>query len=270
MRPILKNRLERVIVDGYSTNLWFDPWLNHSNMVDRVGWPVFELIGRDEPLSTLIQNQHWRAANRLIGLMFRIEIEDIHIHRDGMTDRWEWAGIIDGKFLSRNVYEMTRRRGPVVEWAKVVWTSGVAMKMKLCTYKAIRNRLLTRERLARIGVEVANMGCVLCGGGGTETRDHLFFVCAFSNHVWQHCRRKSGFTGGQNSELTVILEELMQIKDRRKDIFNSARIRLLSAVWHVWRERNRRIFEGIGITLSGVINNLEADVMIMGQPKKQQ
>ncbi|KAJ6854078.1 uncharacterized protein M6B38_100930 [Iris pallida] len=267
MRPILKNWLERVIVDGNTTNLWFDPWLSHANMVDRVGWHVFELIRRDEPLSTLIQNHHWRAANRPIGLMFRTEIEDIHIHMDGTTDRLEWAGIIDGKFLSRDVYEMTRRRGPVVEWAEVVWTSGVAVKMKLCIYKAIRNRLLTREQLARIGVEVANMGCVLCGGGGIETRDHLFFVCAYSNQVWQHCRRKSGFTGGQNSELTVIMEELMQIKDRRKDIFNSARIRLLSAVWHVWRERNRRIFEGIGISISGVINNLEADVMIMGKLK---
>lgn len=44
MKNILQSRdaantvMQRIIVDGNSTSMWYDPWINHKSMVDLLGW----------------------------------------------------------------------------------------------------------------------------------------------------------------------------------------------------------------------------------------
>lgn len=44
MKNILRARdkavllMQRTIVNGSSTSLWYDPWINHMSLVDLLGW----------------------------------------------------------------------------------------------------------------------------------------------------------------------------------------------------------------------------------------
>lgn len=100
-----------------------------------------------------------------------------------MSDHWVWEGSSNGKFSSKIVYKQVRPRLSQVAWADIVWTKGATTKMKLCTYKVIRDWLLTRDRLARFGIHVPSLDCVL-GGRGAESGDHLFFQCYLSESIY--------------------------------------------------------------------------------------
>lgn len=37
-RDAAVNLMQRIIINGNSTSLWFDPWLNYKSTVDILGW----------------------------------------------------------------------------------------------------------------------------------------------------------------------------------------------------------------------------------------
>lgn len=112
--------------------------------------------------------------------------------------------------------------------------------------------------MSRFGILANNLSCVLCERG-TETRDHIFFQCPTSGYIWKQCRNSLGIPGNGREGLPSTFEEILALKSHGSDIYNKARIKLLSAMWHIWRERNRRIFEGVATATHWIINNIESD-----------
>jgi len=57
--------------------------------------------------------------------------------------------------------------------------------------RLLLDRLPTRSKLARRGVQLGNMQCPLCQVG-VETAQHLFNTCIVAQQVWDHCERWVG------------------------------------------------------------------------------
>ncbi|GAA0169985.1 hypothetical protein LIER_24351 [Lithospermum erythrorhizon] len=100
------------------------------------------------------------------------------------------------------------------------------------TMRLMQNKLSTKDRLCRWGMEV-DPHCVLCGG--LEMHDHLFFECPYAAYVWRLILQRLG-------EYRMWVEGTMggaSFKQRIKQVA------FVSTVAMLWEERNLRCFQGI-------------------------
>ncbi|XP_074263775.1 uncharacterized protein LOC141586456 [Silene latifolia] len=93
-----------------------------------------------------------------------------------------------------------------------------------------------------------------------ESSQHLFFQCPFSRHLMQQVLAWMGVTRGVLS----LKHELYKIalcrgtRWRRKAVCCS----LAAAVYYIWQERNRRIFDGGCLRVDQLIRKLKYDVCV--------
>lgn len=98
----------------------------------------------------------------------------------------------------------------------------------------------TLDKLHNWGVASSNI-CVLCNRS-VETQEHLFFQCRFSKLIWDDLigRTRAGFRGVTWDDTIAFLSSRTGWQSNfQKDLvlFGFA-----AAVYHIWRERNTRIF----------------------------
>ncbi|XP_038996104.1 uncharacterized protein LOC120120557 [Hibiscus syriacus] len=84
----------------------------------------------------------------------------------------DWR-LISSKWIWGNI-RISREN---VNWHKIIWFPAHIPKCSLISWMDIPNRLPTKDRLIRFGLEMDN-SCIMCGNG-LETRDHLFANCSF-------------------------------------------------------------------------------------------
>ncbi|XP_039071270.1 uncharacterized protein LOC120218393 [Hibiscus syriacus] len=129
---------------------------------------------------------------------------------------------------------------PKVPWHHLVWFSGRIPKHSIIVWMTLLNRLPTRVRLLRMGLDIETDKCLLCGAEA-ETRDHLFFECQFSKELWGFilnlcCISRKGCSC--ESELAWA-----SLLFKGKSLI----VGILKLVWSrhiycIWNERNVRLF----------------------------
>ncbi|XP_074288803.1 uncharacterized protein LOC141613960 [Silene latifolia] len=93
------------------------------------------------------------------------------------------SGVWLGKDVPYKVmdgYNWLRIAQPKVSWYRACWNTLNIPKTSYIYWAAMKNRLMTNDRLIRMGSIVAP-DCYLCGSN-PETHNHLFFDCCFSTH----------------------------------------------------------------------------------------
>ncbi|XP_050211301.1 uncharacterized protein LOC126661491 [Mercurialis annua] len=71
---------------------------------------------------------------------------------------------------------------PTVSWYSLIWSQPNIPRNSFITWLAIKNGLITKDKLFRWGVS-PNSACAFCNNA-METVSHLFFACSFSKDVW--------------------------------------------------------------------------------------
>ena len=163
----------------------------------------------------------------------------LHVYQNP-CDTWIWTASPHGLFTLTSAWNIERSPAPIFNLAEVIWYSWYNPKMSCCTLRAIHDRLPTTARLKHFQI-VDNDACVLCDTGN-ETINHLYFVCPYSSYIWTICKLKLGM----NSLATTLCEKASNIKlkfKKRNKCYFLSRLVLCGAVWHLWQERNRRIFQ---------------------------
>nr|VDD54484.1 unnamed protein product [Brassica oleracea] len=146
---------------GTTASFWYDNWSSVGPLIDLVGerGPQVSGLNIEAVVADALTTDGWwldrsRSRSPLISLL--------------KAETW------------RVLYPC-----PVeVFWHKAVWFSGRIPKHAFISWVAARDRMVTRDRLLRWGLNVPS-NCVLCVGN-QENRQHLFFDCAFSNQVWNY------------------------------------------------------------------------------------
>ncbi|KAJ8570050.1 hypothetical protein K7X08_006627 [Anisodus acutangulus] len=123
---------------------------------------------------------------------------------------------------------------------KLVCNNMACFKWIFILYLAFHSRLLTKDRLANWGC-VDDVDCVLCGSEGENT-SHLFFNCSFSAQIWQKVlwwlNIHKQVCNWENETSWAVTH--CKGKQPRAEVY---RIALASSVYHIWQERNNRIFK---------------------------
>ena len=109
--------------------------------------------------------------------------------------------------------------------------------------------------------------CLLCMSEG-EDHNHLFFDCSYSTEVWRGVSSKAqiswpGVPWSQGWEWAV-----MKFHSRNNVRHNIAGMAIAATVYHLWRGRNRRIFNhhhsSAHQTKEDVINTLRDKLSNLG------
>ncbi|XP_074288629.1 uncharacterized protein LOC141613783 [Silene latifolia] len=179
-----------------------------------------------------------------------IKSGDWHSYQPTKNGSWAWrklcrvrdlikAGYV-GEWWLQNQQVYTIRSGydwlgsPCMDipWAKFIWDSGALPKISFIGWLVMQGRLLTRERLKRIGI-VMDDSCVLCANA-PETHAHLFFACEYSKRCLQilssrlgcHLPSQDWFAWWNSQSFPS------------QKIQHQAAILLLALIYSIWWNRN--------------------------------
>lgn len=108
-------------------------------------------------------------------------------------------------FITSHTWNLIRVQSRKIFWYKGIWFSEITPIFFFLIWVAIHNRLATGNRILRWNPQAISTACWLCKSV-TESRDHLFFECLYSEEVW--CRTVRGLGGNRR---TVKWSHLVQI-----------------------------------------------------------
>ncbi|KAK9665053.1 hypothetical protein RND81_14G087100 [Saponaria officinalis] len=149
--------------------------------------------------------------------------------------------VLNGMFSVSKAYDFFRTRHHPLIWTKALSSSSIIPSHRVTTTLAGQRRLATVDNIMRRGVALVNR-CSLCYSA-LESHRHLFFCCAYSGEVWLGLTRWMGIRWRSHDLLTELhwASKRQNAKHWKMAWFRSC---ICAAVYHIWQERNRRIFLG--------------------------
>ncbi|GJV89445.1 reverse transcriptase domain-containing protein [Tanacetum coccineum] len=109
-------------------------------------------------------------------------------------DRLEWR-LSDGtvkNFSVTQVWSSIRPRDVKVDWYDMVWFATNIPRHAFNLWLIIKHKLKTQDRVYVWDVSnTLGSTCSLCEAI-PDSHEHLFFMCPFSNDVWDHMKKLAG------------------------------------------------------------------------------
>lgn len=151
--------------------LWHDPWLDNNPLLCNYDTSIFSITGTDSmtQLGSIMDNFSWQlpTSNHMLVRDLRSRIEPLQIRN---CDCITWQDTTNPSVSS--IYHSLRHRSPAPVWIKAIWHSFHIPKCSFFLWLALRNRLLTKDRMVRFGLAV-DTNCVLCNNG-----KKILFICS--------------------------------------------------------------------------------------------
>lgn len=246
-KKILKTRdaakeFHRVEVkNGESTSFWYDHWCTMGRLKDLLGERSYIDMGIPETwtVAEVIQ-KHRRRRHRVVILnLVEEEIEKLKSRRLKCMDVAVWKNREERykpNFSSKSTWLLVRKEHILQRWSKCVWFKHATPKYSFHAWTAMLDRLSTCDRMLKWNQAIDPI-CVLCKQEG-ETRNHLFFSCAYSSYIWQ--KLIGGLLGTRYTERWEdIIEIMLDLRQDRVKLF-LIRYAFQAAIHSIWRERNYR------------------------------
>lgn len=188
LRPLAKQMLRMDVSSGSNTSFWFDSWSPLGSLIELTGERGTMDLGI--PLNSTVERaiQLYRPKRHRVSILQLIDKEIGVLKNRGLNQQddiclWKREnGAFKEGFSTAQTWNITRAQSPSVSWFKGVWFPGATPKFSFLIWIAIHNRLSTGDRILRWNPQAVST-CWLCKTA-PETRDHLFFECAYSQEVW--------------------------------------------------------------------------------------
>ena len=213
---------------------WHDPWIDnkplllscHRNVVINL-----ESVNLDK-ISLYLHNGRWHfpATQHTDLLEIRDRVRDVLICNQ---DYVSWNGLSGNQVSLPSIWNSFRATVAVVTWSELVWNSFAIPKCSFILWLAIKNRLLTRDKLISYGM-IIDPACLLCSGN-VESVHHLFSDCPFFDLV----RRGSPVNFSADWSLCQADNFFSPLILRNERLVGS--LYLACAVYNTWKERNNRL-----------------------------
>ncbi|KAL0281844.1 UNVERIFIED_CONTAM: hypothetical protein Sradi_7282000 [Sesamum radiatum] len=173
----------------------------------------------------------------------------------GGPDRIRWTGP-RGAFSAAAAYTVFCPPGPKVGWSSLLRGTFKIPRQRFILWLAILGRLSTMDKpwLQHLGTT-----CVLCQEDMQESHEHLFFLCPYATMCLRAIRRMVTLHWPYNSWTMVI--RWTSVRWRGKHVVSAAyRALLASVVYHLWRERNLRIFQHTTRTADEIARTVVSEI----------
>jgi len=149
---------------------------------------------------------------------------------------WSWD-TKEGQVNAKLAYKVQMLEGRGEEskfWYSEMWEWQLPLKVKLCNWLLLEERILTWDNLTKRGFQGPSL-CVLCKES-EEALLHLFGECRFIKNIWyilsKELKLVNKWQGGQ-------FENSLHNWTKRKENWNQIPCFIS---WEVWKHRNLLIF----------------------------
>lgn len=214
---------------------WHDPWIDNVPLLQKYD-PILVSImesSRMAKISDFISNDSWAlpASNHLWAVEVKRKVLQVPL-ADSDIIHWQAFSFNDVKVAT--IWHSIRPPESSPPWINAVWHPLRIHKCSFIFWLALKDRLLTKERMDLFGM-TTDLRCCFCSNA-IETVSHLFGSCAFATSIisdpyfalvgdWS-CYQNGIFTTGSRSSL---------MKRHMTYLF------LAVSVYFIWKERNERV-----------------------------
>ncbi|GJR84160.1 RNA-directed DNA polymerase, eukaryota [Tanacetum coccineum] len=235
--------------DGADTSFWYDCWFGDIPFC--VKYPRLFALELDKQVSVeskLLSSMESSFRRNVRGGIEQHMLEELTstletVSLSNSCDRWICDLTSDGVFRVnevRNCIDDIFLPSQVIETR---WVRFVPIKVNIFIWRARQDCLPTRVNLVRRGINVDSCVCPICSSGEDEI-NHILFRCDLAQQV---LRRICRWWELDPSDWNTFQEWYAWFSSIR---FSSKSKSLLEgtffvAWWHIWRIRNRIIFEGV-------------------------
>ncbi|XP_013583375.1 PREDICTED: uncharacterized protein LOC106292322 [Brassica oleracea var. oleracea] len=216
--------------NGSQIRVWADPWVYLSTPLTPIGPPPSR------------------------------ESQELHVSDIILPESNEWNFSAIRSYSSKSGYAMARKAqlNHVTDqfpWGKCIWNLHTSSKIQTFLWRATNGALPTGHTLRVRGLQTESK-CKRCGE--VETPLHLFLTCSFAARVWDLVPTMHK----PNAGTIVSMRELLVQNTRMINLPPSGlgRSPLYPWLyWHLWKNRNRLVFEGKSCTETELVTKALKD-----------
>jgi hypothetical protein len=248
---------------------WQDDWSGKGRLCD-IALDLYKIASRKKPLvSKELENDNWistvSSLNTVDQLRDFIMVADLvtNVTLDALQpDTISWLWTTSGCYSTKSAYKAQFIGSDPIFSTNKVWKADAEPKCTMFSWLVLHEKILTAYRLAVRGWPHTPI-CQLCLRA-PEKACHLYKDCPFTSMVWSlvhawstdHCPR--ALTPGLHATLDDWWEAMLVGTDKKGKRSRSGR--LLYVIWNVWKERNKRIFQGVRLTYLEVAHIAHEDI----------
>ncbi|XP_019087642.1 PREDICTED: uncharacterized protein LOC109127430 [Camelina sativa] len=254
LKPNLLNFIKCEVGDGTTASFWYDNWTDFGQLITFLGvaGPSQLRVRRSAKVIEASRNGAWnlQAARSVSGQSLMVALTEYPVSEATCGPYiflWRKAsGNYSHTFSSKETWEQVRHRSLLVPWADIVWFKQHVPRYSFIAWLAMLNRLPTRDRLHRWGMNVP-ISCVLCSSG-VESHAQIFFECPFATDLWGFLAAK--FIPNPPYNLSAAASWIASLNSPlQANTTAILKLLLTSVLYHVWKKRNSRIFIDTAFTI---------------------
>ncbi|XP_076892204.1 uncharacterized protein LOC143543868 [Bidens hawaiensis] len=253
---------------GDKTLFWLDVWAG--NLPLKARFPlIFSLETKKDVLvidcfesMNGVKSWIWRWRRTPTTVQQRLELEECvllisNVGSLDIPDVWNWKGV-DGStaaFLTKKLrWEIDNVDQQPID--DDTWHKWVPIKVNCFIWHLVLDRIASKEALSVRGVNVGELGCVLCGLQ-PESSIHLMVNCSMSRWVWSIILNwiKVPYLGDFGS-----VKELLEYPGKHKrNVGECQAVKAIAVAtcWAIWIFRNDMIFNQKAFSIAKVINDIK-------------
>ncbi|XP_074364603.1 uncharacterized protein LOC141705609 [Apium graveolens] len=255
VRPFVRS----LVGNGESTNFWFDTWAldfpfskvcSHRDIVN-MGFNKFNKVADFSGEGQV----EWPEA-----LLLKIpSLQGLCIRLTGISDKVGWLSKTRKirNFSVSQVWNDLRLSRDKVLWWSLIWFPKSIPKHSFMLWLAIRKRLLTQDRLQSWQIQNRAV-CSFCERM-PDSVDHLFFECVFCKIILEDFQSRGYLLEYQGDWNNFIQMASAQWVGKSIHVLIN-KLTLAALIFHIWLERNRRLFQSKKKQRGQIISDVEDEI----------
>ncbi|GAU31104.1 hypothetical protein TSUD_212110 [Trifolium subterraneum] len=166
------------------------------------------------------------------------------------SDSWQWQPNLDTGYSVCGACQLLTPHDSVTlgEVETLIWHKQVPLKVSICAWRLLRDRLPTRANLVSRGIISQEAHLCVSGCGDIESAQHLFFTCGTFGSLWSVVRLWIGFSSVDHQNPLGHFLNFVGVLGEHRARRSFLQPILLACVWVLWNERNNRLFRNTAQT----------------------
>ncbi|GJT80580.1 RNA-directed DNA polymerase, eukaryota, reverse transcriptase zinc-binding domain protein [Tanacetum coccineum] len=267
LRGEIRNFVQYKVGDGCSVSLWHDSWSMLPTLDTFISRREIFAAGfsNETTLAEGIVDNKWKWPEQWLTNHPNLNQYPVPTINNEIKDKLMWCssnGIIKS-FSSSQVWKDIRILNEKMPWWKVIWFPQYIPRHAFVLWMASKGKLVTQDKLSK-WYPNKDWKCPFC----LQIKDshkHLFFECEYSNEVWCEMQRMMNVWNLNDLENCLIELSKMPCKNSIWSIVR--RLSIASTIYHIWLERNARIFQQKSMSYRSLIqtiaNNIRSKLMTL-------
>ncbi|GJR50539.1 RNA-directed DNA polymerase, eukaryota, reverse transcriptase zinc-binding domain protein [Tanacetum coccineum] len=230
--------------------LWVQ-WINMVKLKGRSVWEIEKQSFTDEDtVADCISENKWRWPEEWYRKYPSLDQYAVPRLNNKTSDKLMWVSN-DGckkNFASNHVWKDLKQLNRSVKWWKVIWFSQNIPRHTFVLWMTVKGKLVTQDKLAKWYPGRIDK-CPLCLKV-EDSHKHLFFDCEFSSEVWENVQFLSNMKNLKDLDRSIEWIASLPCKNNIWSVVR--RLCLADIVYHLWHERNTRIFQKKERSIDGI------------------